>query len=466
MTTSPFRSDALGTLSRRPACSVTFHPGASMSDGHPLLARNMDFPTTTFSEFQGRPPFPGERAAVADPWIVELHPDDGHASICIGFGDVMGGMDGINAAGLAVALLADSVQPPLEPTATPQVGLSEGQVVRYLLDTCATVAEAKDALRLAKHYYQGLPCHYVVADRSGASFVWEHSRYRNREVIVEPPVGHGDRLVCTNHLLHRWPDATDLSDDEDEAGTAVRTYARWRTLTAATRAVPSSRATRWASSSPGCGSWRRRRGHGRSGTPCTTSPRPPSSSASSSATTVARAPTARRSSSPSAPADQPIGRATSIDRWTSRSPGASGDRSISGGAAFLHRGSHTGTHPERAERPLDTPKEHTMRKLATIAAISAAVVGGGLAVASTVSADSPTGTFGTITKMTTSFSNPTNQSIPVHEVLVPNQNVLVRCAVDGQTISGDNDWIRIGRDDKLGFVHASTIQVNGHIPNC
>jgi hypothetical protein len=34
-------------------------------------------------------------------------------------------------------------------------------------------------------------------------------------------------------LLHRWPDATDLSDD-DEAGTAVRTYARWRTLTAAT----------------------------------------------------------------------------------------------------------------------------------------------------------------------------------------------------------------------------------------
>ena len=73
-----------------------------------------------------------------------------------------------------------------------------------------------------------------------------------------------------------------------------------------------------------------------------------------------------------------------------------------------------------------------MRKLATIAAISAAVVGGGLAVASTVSADSTTETFGTITKMTTSFSSPTNQSIPVHEVLVPNQNVLVRCSVDGQ----------------------------------
>ena len=35
----------------------------------------------------------------------------------------------------------------------------------------------------------GLPCHYVVADRSGASFVWEHSRHRNRELVVEPPAG-------------------------------------------------------------------------------------------------------------------------------------------------------------------------------------------------------------------------------------------------------------------------------------
>ena len=80
-----------------------------------------------------------------------------------------------------------------------------------------------------------------------------------------------------------------------------------------------------------------------------------------------------------------------------------------------------------------------MRKLATITALSAAVVGAGLAVASTVSAGSTTESFGTITKMTTSFSNPTNQSIPVHETLVPNQNVLVRCSAEGQDIGGDSD---------------------------
>ncbi len=107
-----------------------------------------------------------------------------------------------------------------------------------------------------------------------------------------------------------------------------------------------------------------------------------------------------------------------------------------------------------------------MRKLATITALSAAVIGGGLAIASTVSADSTNETFGTITKMTTSFSNPTNQSIPVHDVLVPNQNVYVRCSVEGQDTGGDRTWIRIGRDGQLGFVPANAIHVNGHISDC
>jgi hypothetical protein len=107
-----------------------------------------------------------------------------------------------------------------------------------------------------------------------------------------------------------------------------------------------------------------------------------------------------------------------------------------------------------------------MRKLAALAAVSGAAALGGLAVASAVSADSSTEAFGTITKMTTSFSNPTNQSIPVHETLVPNQNVLVRCTIEGQDIGGDTTWIRVGRDGKLGFVPAHTIEVNGHVSNC
>lgn len=177
----------------------------------------------------GLPTRPGERPLAADPWVVELRPDVGYASIVVGIMDVMGGMDGINEAGLMVALLADNETPEPEPTGSPRVGLSEQQVVRYLLDNCSTVEEAADALRIAKHYYFFTPCHFVVADRSGRAFVWEHSPRRNHEIIVEQ-VSASERLVCTNHLLHRWPDPTHLPDDSGPIGTAALTYHRWRRL--------------------------------------------------------------------------------------------------------------------------------------------------------------------------------------------------------------------------------------------
>ena len=225
--------DWLGTYELPAGCSVAFYPGAGTKDGHGLLSRNFDFPTATLTQLIGLPPQPGEQPLASDPWVVELHPDDGYASIVVGIMDVMGGMDGINEAGLTVALLADNETPEPEPTGAPRVGLSEQQVVRYLLDTCATIDEAVDALRIAKHYYFFTPCHFVVADRSGRSFVWEHSPRRNHEVVVEQdPIASG-RLVCTNHLLHRWPDQKQLPDDSGPIGTAALTYHRWRMLTEA-----------------------------------------------------------------------------------------------------------------------------------------------------------------------------------------------------------------------------------------
>jgi hypothetical protein len=228
-----YSADWLGTYDVPAGCSVASYPGSGTKDGHGLLARNFDFPTATFTQIVGLPPLPGERPLAADPWVIELHPDDGYASIVVGIMDLMGAMDGINDAGLTVALLADNETPEPEPSGRPQVGLSEQQVVRYLLDTCATVEEAAEALLIAKHYYFFTPCHFVIADRSGATFVWEHSPRRNLESIVVPdPGGHG-RIVCTNHLLHRWPDPTRLPADDGPMGTAALTYDRWRRLTRA-----------------------------------------------------------------------------------------------------------------------------------------------------------------------------------------------------------------------------------------
>ncbi len=220
----------LATYDGPAGCSVAFYPGEGTKDGHGILSRNFDFPTATLDQIMGGPGQPGERPLAADPWVVELHPDEGYASITVGIMDVAGAMDGINEAGLAVALLADNESPSPEPTGGPQVGLAEQQVVRYLLDTCATVDEAKDALLLAKQYYFFVPCHFVVADRSGRSFVWEHSAGHNREAIVDADRFESCRTVCTNHLLHTRADLTDLPTEDDSLGTAAMTYSRWRSL--------------------------------------------------------------------------------------------------------------------------------------------------------------------------------------------------------------------------------------------
>lgn len=220
----------LATYDGPAGCSVVFYPAAGTKVGHGLLARNFDFPTATFSQIVGLADRPGDRPLAADPWVVELHPDQGYASIVIGIMDVMGAMDGVNEAGLTVALLADNESTSAEPTGGPQVGLAEHQIVRYLLDTCATVDEAQDALLMAKQYYFFVPCHFVVADRSGRSFVWEHSPTHNREHIVDAGAATDGRVICTNHLLHRWPDPSLLPDDTAELGTAAFTYSRWRTL--------------------------------------------------------------------------------------------------------------------------------------------------------------------------------------------------------------------------------------------
>lgn len=212
----------LGPTESAAGCSAIFHPG-TRTGGRSLLARNFEFPTGTYSELNGGARRPNERPLGADPWVIEPHPQDGYATLVVGIMDLLGGMDGINEKGLAVTLLADNESPHPEPSVVPQAGLSEQQVVRYLLDSCQDVGEAKQTLLIAKQYYNFVPCHFLIADRSGASFVWEYSPGHNREHIVEPTAEAGGNLVCTNHLLHRWPDPARLPDDPGTAGTAAFT---------------------------------------------------------------------------------------------------------------------------------------------------------------------------------------------------------------------------------------------------
>jgi hypothetical protein len=196
----------------RPGCSVVYYPPGVTADNVGVVSRNSDFSTGTL---WGARPGPGEFPAAARPYLIEMHPDIGYASLALCAGDLLSGvLDGMNSAGLTVALLADGSErgdPAAEPAFDTGVGLGTFQMQRYLLDTCATTAEAKEALLTTKQYYEVIRCKFLVADRHGTAFIWELSPAANREHILETP---GKPLITTNFSLHRHLEGDNLPSAE------------------------------------------------------------------------------------------------------------------------------------------------------------------------------------------------------------------------------------------------------------
>lgn len=99
-----------------------------------------------------------------------------------------GALDGINADGLAVALAfggRDALGP----------GFAAPLVTRYLLETCSTVPEAREALQRVPVY---MPYTFVVADRQG-DFVTAYTG-------PDAPTRFVTRRASTNHQsLTDWP---------------------------------------------------------------------------------------------------------------------------------------------------------------------------------------------------------------------------------------------------------------------
>ena len=179
-----------------PGCSVTFYPASATEDGHNILSRNYDFIT---GDITGRKPQKGRLAMMARPILFEIYPDQGYSSISLCAFEYLGGvLDGINSEGLVVSILAEEEsgnKVGREPG--DEVGMHELMGMRYLLDNCKNVEEAKEALLSLKHYYSFIPCHYIIGDGSGKSFIFEFAPARNRSYIID---SDGPQCV-TNHLV-------------------------------------------------------------------------------------------------------------------------------------------------------------------------------------------------------------------------------------------------------------------------
>lgn len=210
---------------QNPGCSTVYYPPSSTEGDQAIVSRNYDFTTRTYAEMLGQEPPEGARAFTGDPYIVEMIPDKGYRSLYVASYDLlMGCIDGMNEKGLCVALLADDMAEGKEPTRGVRAGLNEIEVTRYLLDTCADVAAAKDALKDLETYYSFIPCHYLVADRAGNSMVFERTVPTGERHMVD---GKGKSQVVTNHLLSTYGDV-DKSKAEPFGGGSFNRYCALR----------------------------------------------------------------------------------------------------------------------------------------------------------------------------------------------------------------------------------------------
>ncbi len=211
----------------RSGCSVVYFPGSSTTSEHSLVVRNMDFYTVSFPEFAGLGPVEGSPRMFSENYVLEVYPDDGYPSLALGSLDLFNGvMDGVNSQGLTVSYLAD---PTLEEAAlkdlTRPVGLSANQMLRLLLDTCASVEEAKIALLINKLFMPIEGCHFLVADAAGHSTVAELSE---KDFSMNFTDGGDKPQVMTNHSVFEYPDVA--SFPEYPAGARYNTFARYRVL--------------------------------------------------------------------------------------------------------------------------------------------------------------------------------------------------------------------------------------------
>lgn len=201
-------------------CSAIYFPPANTKFHHGILSRNLDFPLPVEAEQSPGAPF-------SNTCVLELHPESGYSSISIFCFELFGQpMEGINSEGLVVVHLADQTTAnlfPNEATGQAAVGLNEFLPIQLLLDTCATVEEAKETLLLNKHYYRSVPVHLLIADRFGNSFVWESSSARNQEFILE---NSEQPQIVTNYLLHRFPDFDSFPEESEERDDPFNRYKR------------------------------------------------------------------------------------------------------------------------------------------------------------------------------------------------------------------------------------------------
>lgn len=172
------------------ACSAVYYP-AQTKNNHTFLAHNFDWHLGTYEAMQQTPMISGtqfdEKSRAQQTlenhemcsrnFIIELYPTDGgYSSIGVGAMDFLNGLfSGMNSQGLCFAVLADESEYGTQNVNSldESCGFISITLTHLILDTCASVEEAKKILLINQmlSFFTGV--HFLISDIKGNSVICE-----------------------------------------------------------------------------------------------------------------------------------------------------------------------------------------------------------------------------------------------------------------------------------------------------
>jgi len=166
---------------------------------------------------------------MGEPYLMEIIPTDGgYASLYMSSFDMLNGcLDGFNSMGLTVSLMAlPNVNN--KDCGKLKVGMMELETLRFLLDCCADIYEAKQALNSIKTYIYFTSCHYLICDSSGESFIFKPELLNEKRYFIDG--SNNFPLISTNHNLEIYPDIEYFPQSQPKGDISSTTFMRYKIL--------------------------------------------------------------------------------------------------------------------------------------------------------------------------------------------------------------------------------------------
>jgi hypothetical protein len=201
-------------------CSAAVLPIEKSENGATFVSRNFDLMAMVlWSELFGKKPPEGAYNCWERGVVLETRPDNGYKTILVGGQELLTPyIDGINETGLYISLFHDpwGVGDEAGPASGMSMsGVSVVQAVSMLLDTCATVEEAKKTILNNRVMHVIMCSHMIIADATGNATIFEIDKHSQTNVFTDRKAN--EPLFITNHPVSKFPEPSTYPEFDEDA---------------------------------------------------------------------------------------------------------------------------------------------------------------------------------------------------------------------------------------------------------